>query len=231
MARSARPASRPSASHSSRCSPSTTAIGTTPRCSPRVRSHRSSATTWSRDAACALVYAVSALLRAQRDRVERARDDLERAAALLALVDHVPWYDVEVRIVVARAALRLGDVARARTVLAEAERRLPRAGEAVLLGSWVDDLRSQIEAFALTALIGPSSLTTAELRVLRLLPTHLSFREIGRRLHVSANTVKTHAHAIYRKLDVRSRSAAVARAHETGLLDHDARRPAKEDTP
>ncbi|HYI19058.1 MAG TPA: LuxR C-terminal-related transcriptional regulator, partial [Solirubrobacteraceae bacterium] len=183
-----------------------------------------------RDAACALVYAVSALVRSQRDRVESAREDLERAAVLLALADPVPWYDVEVRIVIARAALRLGDVTRARDALGEAERRLPRAGGAVVLARWLDDLRAQIEAFALTALIGPSSLTTAELRVLRVLPTHLSFREIGRHLHVSANTVKTHAHAIYRKLDVCSRSEAVARAYETGLLDHDLRSPSKEDT-
>ena len=53
------------------------------------------------------------------------------------------------------------------------------------------------------------SLTTAELRVLRFLPSHLSFREIAARLHVSANTVKTQAHAVYRKLDASSRSGAV----------------------
>ena len=37
-------------------------------------------------------------------------------------------------------------------------------------------------------------------------------------LHVSANTVKTHAHAIYRKLDACSRSEAVERAREAGIL-------------
>jgi LuxR family maltose regulon positive regulatory protein len=99
---------------------------------------------------------------------------------------------------------------------------LARSGDAVVLRRWSDELRSQVETFATTALVGPSSLTTAELRVLALLPTHLSFREIGRHLHVSANTVKTHAHAVYRKLDVRSRSEAVVRARETGLLDPDA---------
>ncbi len=55
----------------------------------------------------------------------------------------------------------------------------------------------------------PSSLTTAELRILHFLPTHLSFREIAERTYVSANTVKTQANAVYRKLDVRSRSEAV----------------------
>ena len=53
-------------------------------------------------------------------------------------------------------------------------------------------------------------LTIAELRVLRLLPSHMSFREIGERLHVSTNTVKTQALAVYRKLDVCCRSDAVA---------------------
>ena len=44
-------------------------------------------------------------------------------------------------------------------------------------------------------------LTTAELRVLQFLPTHLSFPEIAEQLNVSANTVKTHSRAVYRKLD------------------------------
>jgi len=66
--------------------------------------------------------------------------------------------------------------------------------------------------------IGPA-LTNAELRVLRFLPSHLTFREIGDRLHVSANTVKTQALSAYRKLDVGSRSEAVARGRAVGLLD------------
>jgi LuxR family maltose regulon positive regulatory protein len=54
-----------------------------------------------------------------------------------------------------------------------------------------------------------------------LLPTHLSFREIGERLYVSRHTVKTQAISIYRKLDVSSRSEAIARMHEVGLLTRD----------
>ena len=64
---------------------------------------------------------------------------------------------------------------------------------------------------------GPSSLTAAELRVLPLLSTHLSFREIGDRLSVSFHTVKSQAYSIYQKLGVSSRSQAVARSHELGL--------------
>ena len=169
---------------------------------------------------CALVFAVSAFVRAHRDRVEDAQSDRRRATELLTqLVDYVPWYDGEVRLVLARAALRLGDVTGTRTLLAEAARELEPRDEIPVLRAWIDDLWGQVEAFAVTELVGPSSLTTAELRVLALMPTHLSFREMGRRLHVSANTVKTHAHAVYRKLDVCSRSEAVVRARSTGLLD------------
>jgi LuxR family maltose regulon positive regulatory protein len=65
--------------------------------------------------------------------------------------------------------------------------------------------------------VGASSLTAAELRLLPLLPTHLSYAEIGDQLHVSKNTVKTQAYSAYRKLGVSSRSEAVARTRELGL--------------
>ena len=173
-----------------------------------------------RHPAAALVFAVSALVRAHRERVEDAQADRRRAVEVLtSLVDYVPWYDAEARVVLARAALRLGDVTGTRTLLGEASRALSHEPAAVVLRGWVDELWAQVEAFTLTELVGPSSLTTAELRVLALMPTHLSFREMGGQLHVSGNTVKTHAHAVYRKLDVCSRSEAVVRARSTGLLD------------
>ncbi len=65
---------------------------------------------------------------------------------------------------------------------------------------------------------GASTLTEAELRLLPYLATHLSFREIGLRLRVSTNTVKTQALAVYRKLDVSCRSDAVERGRQAGLI-------------
>jgi LuxR family maltose regulon positive regulatory protein len=61
-------------------------------------------------------------------------------------------------------------------------------------------------------------LTAKEHGVLRLLATRLSRREIGQRLYVSLNTVKTHQRAVYRKLGVENRNGAVTRARELGLL-------------
>ena len=64
-----------------------------------------------------------------------------------------------------------------------------------------------------------ADLTVAELRLLPFLATHLSFREIGERLYISRNTVKTQAIAIYRKLGASSRSEAVKHASELGLIE------------
>lgn len=61
-------------------------------------------------------------------------------------------------------------------------------------------------------------LSEGELRVLRLLPSALSLREIGGELFVSHNTVKTHTRSIYAKLRVTGREEAVHRANELHLL-------------
>jgi LuxR family maltose regulon positive regulatory protein len=63
-----------------------------------------------------------------------------------------------------------------------------------------------------------AKLTTAELRLLPLLLTHLTFREMGERLYLSPHTVKSQALSVYRKLGVSSRSQAIKRAQQTGLL-------------
>ena len=63
------------------------------------------------------------------------------------------------------------------------------------------------------------ALTGAELRLLPLLSTHLSFPEIAGELFLSRNTVKSQAYSIYRKLGASSRSQAVARSRELGLLE------------
>jgi LuxR family maltose regulon positive regulatory protein len=72
---------------------------------------------------------------------------------------------------------------------------------------------------AKATLVGSSTLTSAELRVLPLLPTYLSFQEIAERLLISRNTVKSHAMSIYGKLWASSRGEAVERAVEIGLLE------------
>jgi LuxR family maltose regulon positive regulatory protein len=168
----------------------------------------------------ALTFAVSADVRSHAGHVDEGKRDARKAAHLLTqLGDFIPWYEAETRIMLARAALRLADVGAARALLAEASQLARRVPDAVVFGGWLDETWGLIDSAATSALAGPRALTMAELRILRFLPTHLSFREIGARLHVSTNTVKTQAHAVYRKLDASSRSGAVSRAAEIGLLD------------
>jgi LuxR family transcriptional regulator, maltose regulon positive regulatory protein len=69
----------------------------------------------------------------------------------------------------------------------------------------------------------PEALTETETRILRLLATDLSKREIGNELYVSVNTVKTHVRHLYAKLDVRTRRQAVERARALGLLTYSLR--------
>jgi LuxR family transcriptional regulator, maltose regulon positive regulatory protein len=167
----------------------------------------------------ALVLAASAAVRAHQGRVDQAKHDLRRGIDLLAaLGDYIPWYGAEARILLAHASLWLADVVGARALLAEASRLARKTPDAVIFGVWFDRAWAYMDTVAESSLSGPSALTIAELRVLRFLPSHRSFREIAGQLGVSANTVKTQAHAVYRKLGAASRSEAVARASEAGLL-------------
>ena len=61
-------------------------------------------------------------------------------------------------------------------------------------------------------------LTNRESQILMLLATELSPAEMSQRLSVSINTVRTHIRNIYAKMDVHTRSEAVHRAREYGLL-------------
>ena len=133
----------------------------------------------------ALVFAVSAAAQVRLGRVDEAKAAGSRCAALIDMLDgFIPWYCAETRIVLARGLLALGDVAGARERLAEASRLARRTPGVAVFQRWFDDAWDQFDARAETALVGVASLTTAELRVLRFLPTHYSFHEIAERLHV-----------------------------------------------
>jgi len=65
---------------------------------------------------------------------------------------------------------------------------------------------------------GVEELSDGELRVLRLLASNLTQREIGAELYLSLNTIKSHTRSIFRKLGASTREQAVARARELELI-------------
>ena len=168
----------------------------------------------------ALAHVATARVALHEGRQADARAALTRAHRLRPLLDHsLPWLAVQVGLELTRAHLALGEVPAARTVFSEAEEVLELRPD---LGSLVEDARELRERLAATsgsAGAWAMSLTGAELRLLPYLATHLTFPEIGARLFISRNTVKTEALAIYRKLDASSRSKAIERAVEVGLLE------------
>ena len=150
----------------------------------------------------------------------RAREPGLRAGArlLAGITDPSPWYEIECRIVLARAALRLNGLTAARDLLATAAAIVRRSPDVGVLEVWLEGARAQVDLALDTTAVTDWSLTAAEVRVLGYLPSHLSFREIADRLYVSPNTVKSHARGIYRKLGVSSRGNAVDRARSAGLV-------------
>jgi LuxR family maltose regulon positive regulatory protein len=167
--------------------------------------------------ASALVHAVAARVAVHQGDLPRAQHQLARATRLRPLLTYaLPYFAVQTLLELGRASLALDDAAGARVVLRQARDILRRRPDLGILPGQVDELRSKLDLSRGRA-VGVSALSTAELRLLPLLPTHLTFREIGQRLFVSQHTVKTQALSIYRKLGVSSRSQAVRRAQQLGL--------------
>jgi len=165
----------------------------------------------------ALVYAWAARAELHRKDIPQARYYLGRASRLRPLLTYVlPAVSVQALLEMACAYLTLADHGGAAAVLAQTRDILQQRPDLGVLPGQAAGLRSRLATLK-TGSAGASSLTAAELRLLPLLSTHLSFREIGERLFVSPHTIKTQAYSAYRKLGVSSRSDAVARARELGL--------------
>jgi len=167
-----------------------------------------------------LASAVLARAAVHRGDLAAARRELVSAQRLRPLLTYaMPHLAVQARIQLIHVHLALADIAGARTLMREIDEILQRRPG---LGTLVDEareLRACLSAESGPAVPGVSSLTTAELRVLPMLATHLSFPEIGAEMFLSPHTVKSQAMSIYRKLGASSRSQAVIRSRELGLLE------------
>jgi DNA-binding NarL/FixJ family response regulator len=118
--------------------------------------------------------------------------------------------DVDAYLVKPDGLRRVGDAIRR---VQEGERVIDPALEqaAVLeLGRFARQARESSEVVG--------SLTPREREILELLAEGLTMGQIGRRLSISPRTVETHVAKLYRKLEVRTRVQAIAKAASLGLI-------------
>jgi LuxR family maltose regulon positive regulatory protein len=165
-----------------------------------------------------LIHAVAARTALHHGDIPQAQDHLARAVHLRQLLTSaMPHRAVQTLLELARAHLALTDVAGARMLLREVRSILQQRPHLGILPTQADQLHSKLDTLC-EATASAATLTTAELRLLPLLATHLTYREISEQLYLSRHTVKTQALSLYRKLGVASRSQAIRRVQQTGLL-------------
>ncbi len=167
----------------------------------------------------ALVFASAARAAAHRGDMAEARSHAQRAARLRPLLTYaLPVVSVQALVELARAYLALIDPSGARAVLEQVHGILQQRPDLGTLATAARALQERVSQITAATPLGASSLTAAELRLVPLLPTHLTYPEIGERLFISRHTVKTHAGSVYRKLGASSRAEAVERIIQLGLI-------------
>lgn len=165
-----------------------------------------------------MVHTAAGLSLAVRGDPAAAVEDMAWGSAVLSRGD--PILQTHALLMEAWVWQRLGDSQRVAAILAEADAVLASCRDAGALPARLSELEASMRR------IGASTdrqhhelpLSGGELKVLRLLRTDLSEREIGRELYLSHNTIHSHTRSIYRKLGVQKRSDAVREARERGLI-------------
>jgi LuxR family transcriptional regulator, maltose regulon positive regulatory protein len=177
----------------------------------------------------AITYTALGKLALVRRDLPRAREHFGRADRLRPLLTwFMPYMAVQVRLELVRERLVCADPVGAGVLMSEIDQLLRRVPALGAVAEQARELSQQVDGMRRLGGETARLLTAAELRVLSLLCTHLSIGEIAERQFVSRATVKTQAISIYRKLEVTSRSEAVERAAEIGLIDSAALPPTRD---
>ena len=160
--------------------------------------------------------------------------DAAAASSWHTLPDHSLFPDspleaVMLRLDQARVRRLAGDTGQAAGLLAEVRSRLAAYADPGRYPEWVAQEEASVgirhrapdrrpPGSAVLVVAATEQLSPREQEVLRLLGSEFSLPEVAAHLFVSYNTAKTHTRTIYRKLGVRSRSAAVARGRLLGYV-------------
>jgi LuxR family maltose regulon positive regulatory protein len=158
------------------------------------------------------ILALQSIALQAKDEVDQALATLERALSLAEPEGYVRTFINE-----GEPMAKLLRLAASRGIAKKYVKRLLASFQRPILGA-----ESQLKvlpdegAVALLPLIEP--LSERELEVLRLIVAGMSNREIAEKLIIGEGTVKTHINNIYSKLDVQSRTQAIAQARKLRLL-------------
>ena len=164
-----------------------------------------------------IVYLALGRALARQGELAEAEVQLERALELFQ-VDSMGLHRTYGLLVLASVRHGRGDLPGARALADQARELVQQSTDPGMLPALLEQTEQALGSRPRRPVQMAAPLTERELAVLRLLPTRLSTREIGRELYVSPNTVRSHIQAIYRKLQVNSRAEAVTTARQLGLL-------------
>jgi LuxR family maltose regulon positive regulatory protein len=166
---------------------------------------------------CGIAYAALGRALARQGELAEAEEQLQRALAPVG-IDSMLAQRAFALLLLAPVRRGRGDLAGARALVDQARELIERFADPGVLPELLEQTEQALGSAPRRRVEAAAPLTERELVVLRLLPTRLSTREIGRELSVSVHTVRSQVQAVYRKLGVATRAEAVARARELGLL-------------
>jgi LuxR family maltose regulon positive regulatory protein len=165
---------------------------------------------------CGIAYAALGRALARQGELAEAEEQLRRALKPVG-IDAMVAQRAFALLLLAPVRRGRGDLDGARALVEQARELVERFADPGSLASLLEQTELML-ASAPRRRVAAAPLTDRELVVLRLLPTGLSTREIGRELSVSVTTIRSQVQAIYRKLQASTRAEAVACARELGLL-------------
>ena len=166
---------------------------------------------------CGIVYLALGRAMARQGDHTGAQEQLARALELFG-IDGMAVHRAHALLLLATVRHHHGDPGGARTLLAQAHELIEHVADPGMLPTLLEPAGRVLGPVPRRPVTKAAPLTERELVVLRLLPTRLSTSEISRQLHVSVHTVRSQVQAVYRKLEVTTRSEAVTKARQAGLL-------------
>jgi LuxR family transcriptional regulator, maltose regulon positive regulatory protein len=166
---------------------------------------------------CGIVHLAVGRALTLHGRLAEAEAQLGRALELLG-IDSMLVHRAFALLLLASVRHGRGDLPGARSLVEQARELVERLADPGSLPTLLEQANRDLGRASRRQVAAATPLTERERAVLRLLPTPLSNREIGRQLYVSVNTVRSQVQAIYRKLEVTTRAEAVAHARHLRLL-------------